>query len=110
METKMSKETRMYKILGSDGNEYDSISAEQIRQWIREGRVEKKTPAMSEGADDWIFLSDLKEFAETFASVQKSDLAVSDKNRRMRKAGYIGLCLVAVVITAFFILKKMKYH
>ena len=99
----------MYKILGSDGNEYESISAEKIRQWIREGRVEKKTPAMPEDAADWVFLGEMPEFAESFASLQKQETAVSAKKWRRRMAIGLGLFLV-VAIAAFFILKQAKHH
>lgn len=100
----------MYKILGSDGNEYDSLSVDKIKQWIREGRVEKKTPVMPEDAEDWIFLGDLKEFADAFAAQQKSTGAGSAKNRWLKTAGLVGLFLVVAGITVFFILKKMKYR
>jgi hypothetical protein len=100
----------MYKILGSDGNEYESISAEKIRQWIQESRVEKKTPVMPEGAEDWVFLEALPEFAESFASLQKPETAVlAPKRRRQMRMG-LGLFLVVVVIAVLFILKKTKLH
>jgi len=57
----------MYKILGNDGNEYGPVSAEQVKQWIAESRVEKKTPVFPEGAPDWVFLESLPEFAAAFA-------------------------------------------
>jgi len=56
-----------YKILGADGKEYGPISAEQIQQWITEGRVEKKTPVFVEGAKDWAFLDAVPELAALFA-------------------------------------------
>jgi hypothetical protein len=55
-----------YKLLGSDGQEYETNSAEQIKQWIMEGRVERKTPILIEGAKDWNFLEMVPEFAEAF--------------------------------------------
>jgi hypothetical protein len=57
----------MYKVLGTDGNEYGPVSAEQVRQWIAENRVEKKTPVRLEGEADWVFLGSLPEFAAAFA-------------------------------------------
>lgn len=33
----------MYRILGSDGNEYGPVSTEQLSQWIRERRVDGET-------------------------------------------------------------------
>ena len=56
----------MYKVLGSDGNEYGPVSADQVKKWVAENRVEKKTPVMPEGAPDWIFLESLPEFAAAF--------------------------------------------
>jgi hypothetical protein len=101
----------MYKILGSDGNEYGPISAEKIKQWISEERVEKKTPVLPDGAEDWVFLSSLPEFAEAFASQQKSETAVPVKKRRWRMVVWIGLLLLAVTgVVIIFILKNAKHH
>jgi hypothetical protein len=98
----------MYKILGSDGNEQDSLSAEDIKQWIREGRVEPKTPVMTEGAADWVFLSTLPEFAESFAVRQKRQARKSARGGRRWWVVGFGL-LVAVVIIGLFILRKTKH-
>ena len=56
-----------YKILGSDGNEYGPVPARQIKQWIVENRVDKKTPVFPDGAADWVFLESLQEFKTVFA-------------------------------------------
>jgi hypothetical protein len=56
----------MYKVLGSDGNEYGPVSTEQVKKWIAEHRVEKKTPVIPEGGADWVFLDSLPEFATAF--------------------------------------------
>jgi hypothetical protein len=56
----------MYKVLGSDGNEYGPVSAEQMKNWIAENRVEKKTPVIPEAGADWVFLGSLPEFAAAF--------------------------------------------
>jgi hypothetical protein len=101
----------MYKILAADGNEYDSISAEKIEQWIRENRVELKTPVMPEGADDWVFLGDLPEFKDRFAARRKGPDRDSAKGGRRWPAIIIGLLLALVVagIVVLFILKKAKH-
>ncbi len=57
----------MYKIIGTDGKEYGPISAEQIRLWISENRVERQTPVFADGAKDWNFLGLLPEFAGYFS-------------------------------------------
>jgi len=43
----------MYKIIGADGKEYGPVSAEQLRQWLNEGRVNKQTQVLAEGGVDW---------------------------------------------------------
>jgi hypothetical protein len=57
----------MYKIIGQDGKEYGPITAEQLRQWIAENRVERQTPVFTDGAKDWTFIGLLPEFATHFA-------------------------------------------
>lgn len=52
----------MYKIIGADGKEYGPISAEVMRQWIAEGRVNAETRVQAEGATEWQPLSALPEF------------------------------------------------
>jgi hypothetical protein len=58
----------MYKIIGADGKEYGPISAEQIRQWLKEGRVNSQTQIKSADATDWHTLAALPEFAAELAS------------------------------------------
>lgn len=102
----------MYKILASDGNEYDSISADKIKQWILENRVEPKTPVMPEGADDWVFLGDLPEFKEHFAARQKRRPKNPAKTGRNWLGLGLGLLLLAVMagIVVLLVLKKAKHH
>jgi hypothetical protein len=101
----------MYKILGSDGFEYGPVSAEKIRQWIQEDRVEPKTPVMPDSVEDWVFLGALPEFAEAFASPQELGTAVPVKDRRGRTAVYLVLLLLVVTAAIFmFILKNAKHH
>jgi hypothetical protein len=54
----------MYKIIGGDKNEYGPVSAEQIRQWITERRVDSETKLQAEGGGEWKRLADVPEFAE----------------------------------------------
>ena len=53
----------MYKIIGADQKEYGPVSAEQLRAWIAEGRVNARTQVLPEGATEWKLLGDLPEFA-----------------------------------------------
>ncbi len=53
----------MFKIIGADGKEYGPITADQLRQWIADGRVNAQTKVWVEGATDWRTLAELPEFA-----------------------------------------------
>lgn len=58
----------MYKIIGGDGKEYGPVAAEQLRQWIREGRANARTQALPVGGGEWKPLGELPEFADSFGS------------------------------------------
>jgi hypothetical protein len=53
----------MYKIIGADQKEYGPITADQLRQWISEGRINAGTKVQTEGAGVWKSVSELPEFA-----------------------------------------------
>ena len=53
----------MYTIAGADGREYGPVDADQLRQWIREGRANAQTFVRAEPSTDWKPLSSLPEFA-----------------------------------------------
>ena len=54
----------MYKILGADQKEYGPVSADQLRQWITEGRANAQTMVFAEGGTEWKALGSLPEFAQ----------------------------------------------
>lgn len=56
----------MFKIIGGDQRPYGPVSADQLRQWIAEGRADARTLAQAEGSTDWRPLSTFAEFAELF--------------------------------------------
>ncbi|HEX4997685.1 MAG TPA: DUF4190 domain-containing protein [Terriglobia bacterium] len=43
----------MYRVLGGDGKEYGPAPAEQIKQWIADGRVDARSLARSENSSEW---------------------------------------------------------
>jgi hypothetical protein len=51
----------MYKAIGGDGKPYGPVSAEQLKQWYLEGRVNGQTQICAEGAAEWKPLSDVPE-------------------------------------------------
>ena len=57
----------MYRIIGADGREYGPVTAEQLRQWIAEGRVNHQTRVQAEGSPDWKTLADFPELSAAVA-------------------------------------------
>lgn len=64
----------MYKIIGSDGQQYGPVGADQIKRWIAENRVNGQTPTQPEGATEWKPLSALPEFGGDFTATQPPPL------------------------------------
>lgn len=52
----------MYRIIGSDGLEYGPVTADQIRQWITEGRANGQTRVKAEASETWRTLAEIPEF------------------------------------------------
>lgn len=94
-----------YTVMGEDGKEYGPVNIEQVRAWIAEERLEKKTPVKPTGARDWVFLESLPEFAKAFKKITQTPPHLG--KRRARK----WLTLLAVVVLAelvFIILKMLQ--
>lgn len=59
----------MFTIIGADQKHYGPVSAEEIKEWIRDGRADGRTLALREGTTEWKPLSTFPEFAP-FTSAQ----------------------------------------
>jgi hypothetical protein len=77
----------IYKIIGEDGKEYGPATPEQIRQWIAEGRVERRTPVFVDGAKDWNFVGLLPEFAGCFVAPAGTPPPIAPPPRGFATAG-----------------------
>ena len=69
----------MYKIIGADGREYGPITAEQLREWIAEGRANAQTRALAEGAAQWKTLTEYLEFAPALGRLRIAGRCVSNR-------------------------------
>ncbi|MGD0745169.1 MAG: glycerophosphoryl diester phosphodiesterase membrane domain-containing protein [Verrucomicrobiota bacterium] len=58
----------MYRIIGGDQKEYGLVSAEDLRKWIAEGRLNAQTPAKAEGDEAFRPLGGFPEFADALAA------------------------------------------
>jgi hypothetical protein len=52
----------MYRVIGANQQQYGPATAQQLRQWIAEGRVNANTLVQPEGATEWTPLRTLPEF------------------------------------------------
>jgi TM2 domain-containing membrane protein YozV len=59
----------MYKIIGTNGRPYGPVSAEEIRRWIAENRVNAQTSVQMEGSQEWKPLGSFSEFASELKAV-----------------------------------------
>src|SRR5437660_2491427 len=91
----------MYKIIGADGREYGPITADQLRQWIAEGRANAQSKVLAEGATEWKSLSEFPEFNVAAASAPPAFVvtpapALADATQVNGPA--IGLIIVGILL------------
>ena len=58
----------MYRIIGADQKEYGPVAAEQLRQWIADGRVNRQTRIQLEAGTEWKTLAAFPEFDGALAA------------------------------------------
>jgi len=102
----------MFKIIGGNGIEYGPVTADQIRQWIAEGRVSGQTLTQPEGTPGWKPISAFPEFAGAVGPAPQppGGPPVSDETARARAASlltgpFIGMLITGVagfILFAFF--------
>lgn len=83
----------IYKIIGEDGKEYGPVTAEQIRQWTAEGRVENRTAVFVNGTKDWTFIGLLPEFASLFAPQIPPTIVPPGRTRKTSSFATAGMVL-----------------
>jgi hypothetical protein len=66
-----------YIIIGGDQKEYGPISADDVRQWIAEGRAAAQSKVKAEGATEWKTLADFTEFRDLLKNPAPPPLAVA---------------------------------
>src|SRR5277367_3144554 len=91
----------IYKIIGEDGKEYGPATGEQIRQWVAEGRVERRTPIFVDGAKDWNFVGLLPEFTNCFAA-PGTPPAIAPVNHPRKTNGFATTGLICGILSMPF--------
>ena len=96
-----------YRIIGNDGKTYGPVALEQVRQWIFQGRADRRTPVLVDGAPDWTFLGLLPELANDFAGVPPAIAALkpvpdqAGRNNSFATAGLVCSLLAWVCCCCF---------
>jgi TM2 domain-containing membrane protein YozV len=97
----------MYKIVGVDGQQYGPVSAEEIRRWIAENRVNAQTSVQMEGSPDWKPLGSFSEFASELKAVPPPiaapPSAVASRASNKIPAGVCGILLGSLGIHKFIL-------
>lgn len=103
----------MYRIIGTDGQTYGPVPAEQLRRWIAEHRLNAQSLVLFEGTNEWKPLSAFSEFAAEIKAPPVSPnvppimgpLPPSDATRASSKiaAGICGILLGGLGIHKFIL-------
>jgi TM2 domain-containing membrane protein YozV len=98
----------MYRVVGINGQQYGPISAEQVRRWIAENRVNGQTLTQLEGSQDWKPLSSLDEFVPDFKAPPSltaplAPAAVDPRAGSKIAAGICGILLGSLGIHKFIL-------
>jgi TM2 domain-containing membrane protein YozV len=97
----------MYKIIGTDGRPYGPASAEEMRRWIAENRVNAQTPVQMEGSQEWKPLGSFSEFASGLKAVPPPiappPSAVASRASNKIPAGICGILLGSLGIHKFIL-------
>jgi hypothetical protein len=82
-----------YRIVGQDGKIYGPASAETVREWLAQGRVDSRSPIIAEGAADWTFVGLVPEFSPkatpSTPAALRPDFAPAQKTNGFATAGFV---------------------
>lgn len=96
----------MYKLIGTDGRQYGPASAEQIRHWLAENRVNAQTLLQAEGSTEWKPLGAFPEFydAKTVPpTIAPPSSAIASRASNKIAAGICGILLGGLGIHKFIL-------
>ncbi|MEJ0088813.1 MAG: DUF4190 domain-containing protein [Limisphaerales bacterium] len=90
-----------YTIIGGDQKEYGPIPANDLRQWIADGRANAQTKTRAEGASEWKVLADFPEFADVLPNSPPPRLTSVPAGIPSRTSGLAVTSLVLGILGMF---------
>lgn len=93
----------MFKIIGTDGKQYGPITADQVRQWMSQGRANENTLVQQEGSGDWKALSSFPELNTLAPYHPPPVLPHIDERKSKLAAGLLGIFLGAFGVHRFYL-------
>ncbi len=93
----------MYKIIGADGKEYGPVNAEQLRQWLNEGRLNQQTRVMPESGGNWSPLSAYPELSPSPGVPPMPPPRTSDRASNKIASGVCGILLGCLGVHKFIL-------
>ncbi len=103
----------MYRVIGINGQQYGPVSADQIRRWLTENRVNAQTLIQAEGSTDWKALGSFPEFAADLKTLPPPPMSAPggtppapvDPNITARASGKIPAGICGILLGSFGIHK-----
>jgi hypothetical protein len=90
----------MFKIIGNDQKEYGPVSADELRQWIYQGRANAQTWAVPYPiTTEWRALASFPEFAAALAAVTPNYFPATEPYRRPRSHSNNGMAITGFVLS-----------
>jgi hypothetical protein len=72
----------MFNIIGADGRQYGPVSADQLRQWIAEGRADAQSLVQPEGSAQRKRLGEFPEFGQSSTPVSPPTTSIPTASMR----------------------------
>lgn len=95
-----------YTVIGGDQKQYGPVTDQQLREWIRDGRVNARSQAIAEGDVEWRPLSAFPEFADLLGAGATSSTppaalpTFSSDGRRAAALQAVKGPAIALIVTA----------
>jgi hypothetical protein len=99
-----------YTLIGGDQKQYGPVTDEQLRRWIREGRVIPQSQLKAQGDVEWRPISQFPEFADIFGrgTAGSTQFAVTSLQARLLKSRLTLLvCMEALFVICTIVMSAL---